>query len=73
MMSSLHPLFHSDLLITRVCVEEGKALTTGCRVNDLIDLREREVILRAVFVQRGEINTHAKDVCALLRDQNRVC
>jgi hypothetical protein len=44
---------------------------TAChRVDDLIDSREREVILWTMFVECGEMDAHTKYICIFLWDQN---
>jgi hypothetical protein len=48
----------SDLVITRVAVEEGEQDAASRRVDDLVDVWEREGILRAVFVEISVIHTH---------------
>ena len=48
-------------------------MSPGCRVDNLVDSRKREVILGAVLVQGRIVNAHAKDVCILLWDEHRVC
>ena len=73
MMSSLLLFLHSDLLITRVHVEERETIASGCRVDDLIDLREQKIVLRAMLVQGHVVDAHPVDVCIFLREKHRVC
>jgi hypothetical protein len=41
---------HRDLVITFVGIEEAQDLAIRCRINHLVDARERERILWACFV-----------------------
>jgi hypothetical protein len=48
----------SDLVVARVAVKEREQDTASRRVDDLVDVWEREGILRAVFVEISIIHTH---------------
>jgi c-di-GMP-binding flagellar brake protein YcgR len=48
----------SDLVVTRVAVEEIELDAATCRFDDLVDAWKRERILRAVFVEISVIHTH---------------
>jgi hypothetical protein len=48
----------SNLVITRVAVEEGEQYAASRRVDDLVNAWEREGILRVVFVEISVIHTH---------------
>jgi hypothetical protein len=58
----------SDLVITRVAVEEREHGAASCKVNDLVDASEREGILRAVFVEISVIHTHPPFIIILFQD-----
>jgi hypothetical protein len=64
--------FQVDLIITRICIQEGKTFTTFRGVDNLIDLWEGEVILRAVFIETCEIDAHANDFSVFLQDEHWV-
>ena len=58
------------LVVTRVCIQEGKTFAACRRVDDLIDSRQGEVILWPMLIKTREIDAHAKDLRMFLRDQN---
>jgi hypothetical protein len=41
-------------------------LTTGSGIDDLVDSREQEVVLRAIIVEHSEVDTHSVDLGILL-------
>jgi hypothetical protein len=49
---------HLDLVITREGVEEGQQVTPYRGVHDLIDVRQRERILRSGFVEIRDVDAH---------------
>ena len=49
-----------DLMIPGISVQKGQVLTSHCRVNNLIDAGEREVIFQAGPIDMLEINAHMK-------------
>jgi hypothetical protein len=58
----------SDLVITQVAVEQGEQDAASCRVGDLVDVWEREGILRAVFVEISVIHTHPPFIVILFQN-----
>ncbi|KAL5547981.1 hypothetical protein UlMin_003212 [Ulmus minor] len=48
---------HPNLIISRVCIKETLSFIASCCVDELVYLREREAVLRAIFIEIGEINT----------------
>ena len=64
--------FQLDLVVTRICVEERQEGTTRSGVDNLVDARQREVVLRAVLVQVGEVDAHAQGIGILLRHHHWV-
>ena len=66
------------LVEARVRINERQQLTPGCRINYLIDPREREMILRTSFIQIRVINTHTPydryiRIFSLFLDKDWVC
>jgi hypothetical protein len=59
------------LVVSRVGVEERKALASCRRIDDLVDSRQREVIFRAMFLQCREVDTHPVDLGVLLFHHDR--
>ena len=55
----------SNLIISRVGVEETKELATGSGVNHLVDVREGERILQACFIEPGELDAYLRLVVRL--------
>ena len=45
-------------MITRITIEKRKEFVVGGRIDDLVNTRQAEGVLRAVFVGIGVINTH---------------
>jgi hypothetical protein len=58
----------SDLVVTRVAIEEGEQDVASRRVDKLIDAWEREGILRAVFVEISIIHTHPPSIIILFHE-----
>jgi hypothetical protein len=58
----------SDLVITRVAVEEREQDAASHRGDDLINAWEREGILRAVFVEINVIHTHPPFIIILFQN-----
>jgi hypothetical protein len=58
--------FQPYLIVPRVGVEEREMFAASGGVDDLIDSREREVVFRAVLVQRGEAYAHLVDLGVLV-------
>ncbi|KAL5547978.1 hypothetical protein UlMin_003209 [Ulmus minor] len=48
---------HPDLIISRVCIKETLSFIASCCIDELVYLQEREAVLRAIFIEIGEINT----------------
>jgi hypothetical protein len=57
------------LVVTKISVQEGKACAARRGVDDLIDSRQWEGILRTIFIECSVINTYMKYICVLLGDQ----
>ena len=47
---------HWNLMITSVSIEETHSVVPDIGVDHLVDLRERETVLMAVFVEVGEVH-----------------
>src|SRR5438552_3493997 len=63
---------HANLMVPRVGIEEAKKLTSRCRVDQLINSRQREKVLWTSLVEAGEVYTHPPfTVC--LPYHHRVC
>jgi hypothetical protein len=58
----------SDLVVTRVAVEEGEQDAASHKVDDLVDAWEREGIRRAMFVEISVIQTHPPFIIILFED-----
>jgi hypothetical protein len=58
----------SDLVVTRVAVEEGEQDAASRRVDDLVNAWERKGILQAVFVEISIIHTHPPFIIILFQD-----
>ena len=71
MLSFLRPLFSFGSVDSPSKRQEAAA--AGCRVDNLIDSRERKIVLGTMLVQGRVVDTHPLDVCILLRDKHRVC
>jgi hypothetical protein len=59
-------------MIARVAVEEGKQDAASRGVDDLVDVWEREGVIRAVFVEISIINTHPPFIIILFQYKYRV-
>ena len=60
-----------DLVVAGVSVQEGQELTSGGRLDDLVDLREGERILGTGLIEAGLVDTHAPGL-VLLQDEDWV-
>jgi hypothetical protein len=58
----------SNLVVTRVAVEEREQDAASRRVDDLVDAWEREGILQAVFVEISVIHTQPPFIIILFQD-----
>jgi hypothetical protein len=58
----------SNLVVTRVAVEESEQDAACRRVDDLVDVWEREGILRTMFVEISVIHTHPPFTIFLFQD-----
>jgi hypothetical protein len=58
----------SDLVVTRVAVEEGEQDAASHRVKDLVDAWEHEGILWAILVEISIIHTHPPFIIILFQD-----
>ena len=56
-------------MITRVAVEEGEQDTPGSGVDDLVNARESEGILRAMLVEVCVVDAHPSFVVVLFEDE----
>jgi hypothetical protein len=65
-------LLHGDLVIIRVCIQEGEQLAPGCRVYNMINARERERVLRARHIEPCVVDTHGPTL-VLLHDKHGIC
>jgi hypothetical protein len=61
-----------DLVVSRVAVEEAEQVTTRHGVNDLINPRQPEGVLGAVFVENSVVDAHPPLICVLLADEDGV-
>jgi hypothetical protein len=61
-------LFESYLIVARVAVEEGEQDATSRRVDDLVDVWEREGVIRAVFIKISIIHTYPPFIIILFQD-----
>jgi hypothetical protein len=59
-------LLELDLVIPGVCFEKTETITSCCRVDYLVNTRQREMILRAILIETCIIDTHAKSCCVFL-------
>jgi hypothetical protein len=62
----------SDLVVPGVAIEEAEQVTARRGVDDLINPRQPERVLRAVLVEIGVVNTHPRLVRVLLADEDGV-
>jgi len=46
-------------MVARVAIKKREKRAPGCRVNNLVDARERKRVFRAVLVEIRIINTHS--------------
>jgi hypothetical protein len=60
-------------MVSRVEVEKAEQVTARRGVNDLIDSRQPEGILWALFVEIGVVDTHPPFIRVLFADENGVC
>ena len=65
--------FQLDLVVPRISVEEQKEGATRSAVDNLVDARQREVVLRVVLVQVGEVDAHTQGIGVFLRHHHWVC
>jgi hypothetical protein len=63
---------HGNLVITGVCVQEGKELAPSGRVHDLINTRERKGVLAACLIEPSVVDTHPLDLVLLL-NKHGIC
>jgi hypothetical protein len=61
-----------DLVVPGVAVEEAKQVAAHCGVDDLVNPRQPEGVLGAVFVEVGVVDAHPPLVRVLLADEDRV-
>jgi hypothetical protein len=59
-------------MIARVAVEEEEQNATSHGVNDLVNVWEREGVLRAVFIEISIIQTHPQFIIILFEYKYRV-
>jgi hypothetical protein len=59
-------------MVAQVAIKEGEQDTAGCRVDDLVDARECERVLRVVPIEIGVVNTHPPFIIVLYRNKYRV-
>jgi hypothetical protein len=52
-------------VVPGVAVEEAEQVAARCGVDDLINLRQPERVLRAVFVEISVVDAHPPLVCVL--------
>jgi hypothetical protein len=62
---------HDGLVITQVCVQEGKQLAPGGRFYDLINTWERKRILGACLIEPCVVDTHSPT--HVLLDKHEIC
>ena len=60
-------------MIARVAIEEEEQSAAGRRVNDLVDARQTERVLRAVLIEIGIINTHPPVLFILFENEYKIC
>jgi hypothetical protein len=51
-------LLHHNLVVAEIGVEKGQQFALRGGINHLVDMRPREWILRACFVQASVVNAH---------------
>ena len=52
-------LLQSNLMVAGVAIKKREKRAPGCRVNNLVDARERKRVFRAVLVEIRIINTNS--------------
>jgi hypothetical protein len=65
-------LLQLHLVVAGVSFEQGQALAARRGVDDLVDVRQREVVLWAVLIKASEVDAHAEDRHVFLRHHNWV-
>lgn len=63
---------HGDLVITGVCVKEGKEIAPDDRVHDLVNARERKGVLGAFLIEPSVVNA-PPPAPVLLIDKHVIC
>jgi hypothetical protein len=61
-----------DLVVPGVAVEEAEQVAARCGVDDLVNPRQPEGVLRAVLVEVGVVDAHPPLIRVLLADEDGV-
>jgi hypothetical protein len=59
-------LLHIYLVVAGEAIKERHDFAPGCAINDLVNPRQREIILGAGLVEVGEVNAHPPLAALLL-------